>query len=155
MKKTNAMRLLDSLKLDYQAMEYDNKDGRIDGLSVAEKIKRPVEDVYKTLVTQSREDLFVFIVPVAEELDFKKAARAVSQKKLEMLEVKKLEHYTGYVRGGCSPLAMKKSYRTVMDNSALERDRVIVSGGKIGVQIELDPRDLKSAIDLDFEDIVK
>ena len=136
--KTNAMRMLDAANLPYKMHSYDNKDGKIDGVSVAGKIGRDAETVYKTLVTIGlKNELFVFVIPVAQELDLKKAAKATGEKKLEMLPVKDIQKYTGYIRGGCSPIGMKKLYPTFIDKSATLLDSIIVSGGKIGTQIEI------------------
>nr|WP_100332890.1 Cys-tRNA(Pro) deacylase [Bacillus xiapuensis] len=141
--KTNAMRMLDAANVPYEMHAYENKDGKIDGVSVAEKIGKDPSMVYKTLVTVGSENhLYVFIIPAAEELDLKKAAKAAGEKKLDLLPVKELPKYTGYIRGGCSPIGMKKSYPTFIDKRANELEKVIVSGGKIGVQIELKPKDL-------------
>ncbi|KNY26546.1 Cys-tRNA(Pro) deacylase [Pseudobacteroides cellulosolvens] len=141
--KTNAMRILDKAKVKYNTYAYDHSDGLIDGVSVASKMGQPVERVYKTLVTQgTSRDYFVFVIPVAEELDLKAAARAVGQKAVEMIKVADINKVTGYIRGGCSPIGMKKEYKTVIDSSCETLDTIIVSAGKIGHQIELAPSDL-------------
>lgn len=146
--KTNAMRILDSYKIDYKILNYDNKDGKIDGVSVAKKINRMVEMVYKTLVTKGvSNELYVFVIPVAEELDLKKAAKVTDEKKIEMLEVKDINKYTGYIRGGCSPIGMKKKYKTFIDDSCNNIETIIISGGKIGVQIELKINGLIDVVD--------
>ena len=154
--KTNAMRILDSENIDYNSIYYDDDDGKIDGISVAEKIVRNHEEVFKTLVTQgSSGEIYIFIIPVAEELDFKKAAKAAGEKKVEMIHVKDITKYTGYIRGGCSPIGMKKSYPTFIDEIATILDRIIVSGGKIGVQIELKPEDLMKITGGQIIDLIK
>jgi Cys-tRNA(Pro)/Cys-tRNA(Cys) deacylase len=136
--KTNAMRILDSNNISYQLMTYDNKDGKIDGVSVALKLNKDPRIVYKTLVAQgSSKDLYVFVIPVEAELDLKKAAKAAGEKKIEMIPVKDIQKWTGYIRGGCSPVGMKKHYTTFIDDSAKEHETVVVSGGKIGIQLEL------------------
>ncbi|RFU62392.1 Cys-tRNA(Pro) deacylase [Peribacillus glennii] len=137
--KTNAMRILDARKIEYSMMSYDNKDGKIDGASVAAKIGRAPETVFKTLVAHGTQaaSVYVFVIPVEAELDLKKAAKAAGEKKVEMLPVKDLQKWTGYIRGGCSPIGMKKLYPTFIDHSARTADTIIVSGGKIGIQIEL------------------
>jgi len=141
--KTNAVRLLDQLKIPYGLFEYEVSDGQIDGVSVAHKIGQPVENVYKTLVaTAGAGKTFVFLVPVAQELNLKAAAKAAGEKKVDMLPVKDLLGLTGYVRGGCSPLGMKKQFPTFIDESSQELDKIIVSAGKIGMQIHLTPSDL-------------
>lgn len=141
--KTNAMRILDKAQIKYNAYSYDYSDGSIDGVSVANKLGLPVERVYKTLVTQgASREYYVFVIPVAEELDLKAAARAVCEKSVEMIKVADINKVTGYIRGGCSPIGMKKSYKTVLDSSCENLDSIIVSAGKIGHQIELAPSDL-------------
>lgn len=141
--KTNAMRLLDKAGVSYKTYAYDHKDGLIDGVSVAHKMGQPVERVYKTLVTQgTSKEYHVFIIPVAEELDLKAAARAVGEKAVEMIKVTDINKVTGYIRGGCSPFGMKKNYGTVLDSSGSGLETIIVSAGKIGHQVELVPADL-------------
>jgi Cys-tRNA(Pro)/Cys-tRNA(Cys) deacylase len=141
--KTNAMRILDKAEIKYSTYEYDHSDGQIDGISVANKLGQPVEQVYKTLVTQGNSrEYFVFIIPVAEELDLKAAARSVGEKSVEMIKVADINKVTGYIRGGCSPIGMKKDYRTVLDSSCERLDTIIISAGKIGHQVELAPGDL-------------
>lgn len=137
------MRILDKAGISYNIYTYEHKDGLVDGISVAGKIGKPIEHVYKTLVTQgvSRE-YYVFVIPVSEELDLKAAARTVSEKAIEMIKVTDINKVTGYVRGGCSPIGMKKEYKTVLDNSCQRFNTIIVSAGKIGHQIELSPKDL-------------
>ncbi|MSU01586.1 Cys-tRNA(Pro) deacylase [Tissierella pigra] len=136
--KTNAMRILDQMKIDYNTITYDKSDDRIDGISVSEKIGREPKFVYKTLVTQGHsKNIYVFLLPVHKELDFKKAAKLAGEKNIDMIPVKDVFKFTGYIRGGCSPIGMKKSYKTFIDESALEIDNIIVSAGKIGVQVEL------------------
>lgn len=154
--KTNAMRILDSNKIDYDVLSYENKDGKIDGVSVAQKIGRDVKEVYKTLVTQgSSKEYYVFVIPVNEELDFKKAARVSGEKNVEMIEVNDINKVTGYIRGGCSPVGMKKCYKTFINSSAEELDKIIVSGGKIGLQIFLEVKDLVNIISARLEDVTK
>lgn len=154
--KTNAMRILDSNKIDYDVLSYENKDGKIDGVSVAQKIGRDVKEVYKTLVTQgSSKEYYVFVIPVNEELDFKKAARVSGEKSVEMIEVNDINKVTGYIRGGCSPVGMKKCYKTFINSSAEELDKIIVSGGKIGIQIFLEVKNLVNIISAKLEDVTK
>ncbi|MCR8854530.1 Cys-tRNA(Pro) deacylase [Lysinibacillus fusiformis] len=143
--KTNAIRLLEQQKIQFDVMEYEIGDGQVDGVSVAEKIGQPVTRVFKTLVAKaSAQKLFVFVIPVAEELDLKAAAKVVGEKKIDMLPVKDLLNYTGYVRGGCSPVGMKKLYPTVIDETAQQQGSIIVSAGKIGMQIHVQLNDLKN-----------
>ena len=139
--KTNAMRMLDRAKVPYRVYTYDHSDGKIDGVSVAQKLGQDVNAVFKTLVTRGHSGgYFVFVLPVAQELDLKKAAKAVGEKSVEMIHVAEINKVTGYIRGGCSPVGMKKRYPTVFDRSVEGLPTVIVSGGRIGCQIEADPR---------------
>ena len=125
--KTNAMRILDQKKIDYNISTYDNKDGKIDGVSVAQKIGKDPAYVYKTLVCQGHSrNIYVFVIPVQEELDLKKAAKAAEEKNVDMIPVKDILKYTGYIRGGCSPLGMKKEYTTFIHSSALSLEKIIV-----------------------------
>lgn len=144
--KTNAMRFLDRKKISYQVVQYEC-DEFTDGVAVAEKTGIAVERSYKTLVTEGKSGgFYVFVIPVARELDLKAAARAAGEKNVEMIHVRDINQVTGYIRGGCSPLGMKKSYPTVIDVSALGFEKIAVSGGRIGSTILLDPRDLIAAI---------
>ena len=141
--KTNAMRMLDSAGISYTVHTYDAEDGHIDGVSVAMKCNEDPEQVFKTLVTKGNDNNFyIFVIPVGEELDLKACAKAAGVKSVEMIHVKDITKVSGYVRGGCSPLAMKKTYRTFIEESALLFDTICFSGGKIGVQIEMDPNAL-------------
>lgn len=154
--KTNAMRLLDSNKINYTTHSYENKDNKIDGIAVANKIGKDVEMVFKTLVTQGHsKEYYVFVIPVAEELDMKKASKAAGEKNIEMIHVKDINSITGYIRGGCSPLGMKKVFRTFVQEEALLFETIVFSGGKIGAQIEMNPNDLQKVIDCSFVDIIK
>ncbi len=153
--KTNAVRLLESAGLDFEVKMYES-DGFMDGVSVAEKLGQNLDEVYKTLVTENKKhEKFVFVVPVSKELDLKKCAASVGQKSLEMIHVKNITRVTGYVRGGCSPIGMKKLFKTVIDASAENKESIFFSGGKLGVQIKMNPKDLAELIDIDFADIVK
>ncbi|RFU67954.1 Cys-tRNA(Pro) deacylase [Bacillus sp. V59.32b] len=155
--KTNAMRILDAKEMDYSMLSYEVKDGKIDGISVADKIGIETKSVFKTLVTHGANvgSIYVFVIPVAAELDLKKAAKAAGEKKVEMLPVKDLQKWTGYIRGGCSPVGMKKLYPTYVDESASKLDTMIVSGGKVGIQVELKPNDLIVAIGAKFAELSK
>ena len=141
--KTNVMRLLEQKKIPYMAHEYPHPDGPVDGETVARMTGRDPATVFKTLVTvgASRTN-YVFVIPVAEELDLKKAAKAVREKSIAMIHVNELTPLTGYVRGGCSPIGMKKQLKTVFDATAEAQTTMLVSGGKIGTQIEIAPADL-------------
>ena len=141
--KTNVMRMLDKAHTPYIAHTYDHSDGAIDGAAVAKKMGQDPARVFKTLVTQGADrQYYVFVLPVLAELDLKKAARSVGAKSVAMIPVADINKVTGYIRGGCSPLCMKKAFPTVFDESALLQETVIVSGGKIGFQIELAPESL-------------
>ena len=151
--KTNVMRILDKQKIEYTPYFYDNKDGRIDGIAVAEKIGKSCETVFKTLVTRFERDFFVFVVPVDKELNLKKCAKAVGKKSVEMIRVDEINKATGYIRGGCSPIGMKKQYVTVVDESALLCDTITFSAGKIGAQVEIKPEDLEKVCPVTFQEI--
>ena len=149
--KTNAQRMLEKEKIPYLAHTYETEDGHIDGVSVAHKMGIDPAVVFKTLVTRSASrGIYVFVVPVALELNLKAAARAVGEKSVEMIAVKEITPLTGYIRGGCSPIGMKKHYPTVVDESARLLERMIVSAGRIGDQIELAPGDLQKATGCSF-----
>ena len=151
--KTNAIRLLDQKKISYELLTYE-VDDQLDGITVATKINYQVEVVYKTLVTRGNsKNIYVFVIPVATELDLKKAAKVVGEKKLEMIAVSEINGLTGYIRGGCSPVVMKNVYPTVIDVTAQQLDYFIVSGGKIGLQMKLNPKDLEKVITLRFEKV--
>ncbi|NFN94418.1 Cys-tRNA(Pro) deacylase [Clostridium botulinum] len=154
--KTNAMRILDRSKIEYTTYNYQNKDGKIDGVAVAHKINKNEQEGFKTLVTQGHsKDFYVYVVPVAQELDMKKAAKAASEKSIEMIHVKDINKITGYIRGGCSPIGMKKAFKTFFHNTALNYKTIVFSGGKIGSQIEMNPKQLENILDCTFVDIVK
>jgi Cys-tRNA(Pro)/Cys-tRNA(Cys) deacylase len=153
--KTNAVRIIDKARITYNTYTYDYSDGVIDGLSVAKKIGQPEDHVYKTLVTQgSSREYYVFVIPVADELDLKLAASVVNQKSIDMVKAADINKITGYIRGGCSPIGMKKEYKTVIDSSCRELNTLIVSDGKIGYQMELSPNDLISLIDCSVESVI-
>lgn len=154
--KTNAVRKLESYNIDFSLKEYDSSDGKIDGISVANKIGEDPKKVLKTLVAQGKsKNLYVFCIPVEKELDLKSAANIVNEKSIEMVHVKDLLKLTGYVRGGCSPIGMKKEYPVFIDSSVYDFDTVVVSGGKIGLQIRLNPKDLAKVVKAEFKDIAK
>ncbi len=154
--KTNAVRILDGEGIPYEIKTYEVNDGLLDGVSVADKTGQEMETVFKTLVTiAGPQELFVFLVPVAKELDLKKAARAAGVKKLEMLPLKELTKETGYMQGGCSAVGMKKKYPTFIDQSAEKLDYMIVSAGKIGLQMKLLPEHLAQVTDSTFHDVIK
>ncbi|MDB1956006.1 Cys-tRNA(Pro) deacylase [Clostridium tertium] len=154
--KTNAMRILDSKKVNYEMITYESNDGKIDGISVAHKIGVDETQVFKTLVTQgASKELYVFVIPVAEELNLKKAAIISGEKKVEMIDVNEMMKYTGYIRGGCSPIGQKREYKTYIHESAKELDFIIVSAGKIGYQIKINPKDLIYVTRAKFESLIK
>lgn len=141
--KTNVMRILGQKKIKYTAHEYPHEEDAVDGVTVARMTGRDPACVFKTLVTRgASKGIYVFVIPVAEELDLKKAAKAVGEKSIAMVHVSEINALTGYVRGGCSPIGMKKQYKTVYHSSILSQDTVLVSAGKIGQQVELSPADL-------------
>ena len=143
--KTNAMRILESMKIPFTHYTYEC-DEFVDGLQIADTLSLPYEKVYKTLVTQGNsKNYFVFVIPIAEELDLKKAAKTVGEKSVEMIHVKDINSITGYIRGGCTAVGMKKQFVTRIDSSAESQPTIIVSGGRIGSQIELTPQDLAQA----------
>ena len=151
--KTNAMRILDRMKIPYQAMTYECGEFT-DALAVADQLGLPYEKVYKTLVTRgSSKNYFVFVIPIAAELDLKKAAKSVGEKAVVMIHVKEIQDVTGYIRGGCTAVGMKKQYVTRVDASAKGRETIVVSGGRIGSQIELAPDDLLSASAAEYADV--
>ena len=143
--KTNAMRMLDRKKIPYRVIQYEC-DEFIDGLHTAEKTGAPVEQSFKTLVTRGRSGrYYVLVIPIAEEINLKNAARLAGEKSLEMIHVKEITEVTGYVRGGCSPIGMKKQFPTFIHESAREYGEIYVSGGRIGTTICLSPTDLQAA----------
>ncbi len=153
--KTNAMRILESMGIPFSHYTYECEEF-VDGLQIADLLGLPYEKVYKTLVTVGNsKNYFVFVIPVAEELDMKAAARSVGEKNVEMLHVKDINAVTGYIRGGCTAVGMKKQYVTRIDSSAQTLEKMIVSGGRIGSQLELAPADLIRAANAEFADIVK
>lgn len=152
--KTNVMRILDKAGIAYTTYTYDHSDGFLDGVSVAEKIGEAVDNVYKTIVTKgTSREYYVFVIPVADEIDLKAAARAVNEKAIDMIKVADINKITGYIRGGCSPIGMKKKYTTVLDSSCKKLDKIIVSAGKIGHQVGLSPDDLINLIQCKTESI--
>ncbi len=153
--KTNAMRRLDALKLSYQEHEYD-ADEALSGVEVARTLGQEPERVFKTLVTVGKSgEHYVFLVPVAEELDLKKAAAFVGEKSVAMVRSKELLGLTGYIHGGCSPIGMKKLFRTTVHSTAQQFDTILFSGGRIGFQIELSPVLLQKVIPFRYADIIK
>lgn len=152
--KTNAMRFLDTKKIAYEVQAYQC-DEFIDGVHVAEKLGQPLDETFKTIVAQGKSgSYYCFLLPVAEELDLKKAAKSVGEKSVELLHIKDITKVTGYVRGGCTPIGMKKQFMTVVHSSAQELEKFYISGGRIGMQIHLSPTELVDAINGKFEPII-
>lgn len=152
--KTNAMRILETMKIPFEHYTYECEEF-VDGIQVADMLSLPYEKVYKTLVTQGNsKNYYVFVIPIAEELDMKKAAKSVGEKSVEMIHVKDINAVTGYIRGGCTAIGMKKQYVTRIDEEASLLSKMIVSGGRIGSQIELAPDDLLKATKAEYADII-
>lgn len=151
--KTNVMRILQQKKIEYISHYYGDTNA-ISGIEVANVLKENLNQVFKTLVTVGNTKTnYVFLIPVNKELDLKKAARAVGEKSIEMVKTKDLLPLTGYIHGGCSPIGMKKQFKTVIDISAKEFETIIFSGGKIGYQVELSLEKLKEVIEFELKDI--
>ena len=152
--KTHAMRILDKNRISYRTKTYEC-DEFIDGVHVADLNGDPYDQSFKTLVTVGKSGQhYVFVIPIDKEIDFKKAAKIVGEKSIEMIHVKDINAITGYIRGGCTPLGMKKLFPTVIQESAKEFDEIIISGGKIGMQILLNPLDLANVTHAQFGDII-
>lgn len=152
--KTNAMRILDRLNIAYEYETYECEQF-VDGVTVADKAGLPHEIVYKTLVTTGKsKGHYVFVIPIEAELDLKKAARAVGEKSLEMLPVKEINTVTGYVRGGCTAVGMKKAFPTIINETAKELDYIYVSGGKLGMQLKISPEGLKKASNAEYAEVI-
>ena len=153
--KTNAVRILESNNIAHSTEEYEFNEDEIDALSVANKVGADPEKVFKTLVARNeKNELFVFVIPAIFELNLKKAAAASSNKKIEMIKVKELQPLTGYIRGGCSPIGMKKLFPTLIDETAQLHDRILVSAGVRGMQLKLSPVDLAKIVEAGFADLV-
>ena len=151
--KTNVMRILDQKKINYNSYDYRGTNA-VSGMEVATSLNEDPNKVFKTLVTVAKSKInYVFVVPVNKELDLKKAAKSVGEKSVEMIKSKELLPLTGYIHGGCSPIGMKKQFKTVIDKSATNFETFIFSGGKIGYQVEVTLNDLKKVIDYSLEDI--
>ena len=152
--KTNVMRVLDAKKISYESHSYE-PDATMTGEEIAGVLGEPAEKVFKTLVTQGKTGAYyVFVVPVVEELDLKKAAKAAGEKSIAMIKQKDLLGLTGYVHGGCSPIGMKKQFPTFIHETAIGYDKVFVSAGKVGFQIELSPADLIKVANIKPADLV-
>ena len=153
--KTNAMRILETMKIPFETHTYEC-DEFIDGIQIADMLGLPHDKVFKTLVTVgASKNYFVFVIPIAEELDMKKAARSVREKNVAMIHVKDINQVTGYIRGGCTAIGMKKQYVTRVAEEAILQDTIIVSGGRLGMQIELAPDALLQAAQAEYADLLK
>ena len=151
MDKTNVMRILDQKRIKYEACDYSNA---VSGVEVAQALNVDPNKVFKTLVTISKSNrYYVFVIPVVKELDLKKAAASVKEKSIEMIKSKDLLGVTGYIHGGCSPIGMKKLFKTCIDETALGFDSIIFSAGKIGYQVELSPLELKKLVNAEFTNL--
>ncbi|MDE6661690.1 MAG: Cys-tRNA(Pro) deacylase [Anaeroplasmataceae bacterium] len=157
MEKTNVMRILDQKKIPYEAFLYPHEEGVcVDGIKVAELLGQNKAEVFKTLVAIGHsKHYYVFVIPIAEELDLKKAAKSVKEKSIELIPVKDLLGITGYIRGGCSPIGMKKQFTTTLHISAQSLESIIFSAGKIGYQVKMNPLDLAKVIKVEFSDIIR
>ena len=154
--KTNVMRILEQHKIPYTAHEYPHGKDAVDGATVAALLGQNPAQVFKTLVARGKSGgIYVFVIPVAEELDLKKAAKAVGEKAVEMIHVKELLGLTGYVRGGCSPLGMKKQFPTVVHESAASFDKIYISGGRVGTSITVNPDALLKVTRGQYADIIQ
>ncbi len=152
--KTNVMRILDKNKITYNKYFYGDSDA-ISGVEVAEYLHEDKNKVFKTLVTiGTSKQYYVFVIPVAEELNLKKAAKVVGEKKIEMIKSKELLPVTGYIHGGCSPIGMKKQFKTVINDTAKNCDTIIFSAGKIGYQVEMSLEDLAKIIKYELADLI-
>lgn len=153
---TNAMRLLKQAGIEFETSSYEVDESDLSGVHAAQMLGIDPDCMFKTLVTRSdKRNLYVFCIPVAQELDLKKCAAAVGEKKVEMIHVKELLGLTGYIRGGCSPVGMKKKYPTIFDETAQLFDRIYVSAGQRGVQMIVDPMKLAEYVGADFADVSK
>lgn len=154
MQKTNAMRILDKNKVEYEIKTYD--ENLTSGELVAETLGERKEEVFKTLVTVANNgEHFVFVIPVAETLDLKKSARVAGVKSVEMLKQKDLLPLTGYIHGGCSPVGMKKSFKTFVHKTAEKLEKICVSGGHVGMQVKLAPNELKRVVGFEYADLIQ
>lgn len=152
--KTNVMRLLEQKKIKFQSHHLNIAEA-ISGVEMAALLNQDPAQVFKTLVTVGKSKTnYVFVIPVAEELDLKKAAKCVSEKSIEMIKSKELLPLTGYVHGGCSPIGMKKSFKTVLHETARDFDTIVFSAGKIGYQVQMDVKDLEKVIRLTYGDLI-
>lgn len=156
MTKTNAMRILEQAGIPFEAFEYEVDENDLSGVHIAETLNIDPECMFKTLVTRGeKKGIQIFVIPVAEELDFKKCAAASHDKAVEMVHMKEILGITGYIRGGCSPVGMKKKYPTYIDETAILFDKIYLSGGRRGCQLYIDPQVLADFIGAEFADLTK
>ncbi len=154
MKKTNVMRILEQHQIDYEAGFYSVADEQLDAVSVARKIGRKPDTVYKTLVTKGEKDYFVFVIPGNSHLDLKKAATAAGQKRIEMIAQKDLKSLTGYIHGGCSPIGLKKQFPIFFEETVQLLDDVAISAGQIGAQVIVQPQQIAAFLNAKFADLI-
>lgn len=155
MNKTNAVRILESQKIPHKTFTYEVDENDLSGTSVAHKINVNEELVFKTLVTRNdKNEIHIFCIPVNQELNLKKAAVASRSKKIEMIKFNELLPLTGYIRGGCSPIGMKKNYPVIIEETAQLCEKIVISAGIRGMQIQLSPYDLAGVINASFEDVI-
>lgn len=153
--KTNAVRILEAKNIAHSTFEYESDENEIDAVSVALKINAEPETVFKTLVARNEQnELLVFVIPGNFELNLKKAAKASNSKSIELIKVKELQPLTGYIRGGCSPIGMKKLFPTYIDETAQLHDKIYCSAGVRGMQLFLSPIDLAAVVEADFCDLI-
>ncbi len=152
--KTNAMRLLDEAKVEYEVIDYTDKNFT-NGEEIASYLNQDPSVVFKTLITVGKsKEHYVFVIPVNKELNLKKAAKSVGEKNIEMVKSKELLPLTGYIHGGCSPIGMKKFFKTTFDISILNKDKIYFSGGKIGYQVKLKVEDISKVIEINFDELI-
>lgn len=152
--KTNAMRILDKKKITYRVNSYVCEEF-IDGVHIADKLGQAYDQSFKTLIAEGKsKEHYVFVIPVDKEIDFKKAAKVVGEKSIELIPVKEIQKLTGYIRGGCTPIGMKKLFPTIIQESARDHEEIIISGGKLGLQILLNPEDLRMVVQGEYGDVI-
>ena len=153
LEKTNVMRVLEQKKINYKGYDYSDTSA-VSGVEIAAELGENPDKVFKTLVTVGKsKNNYVFMIPVAEELDLKKAAKSVGEKSIEMIKSKELLPLTGYIHGGCSPIGMKKFFKTTVHETAVNFETIFFSAGKIGYQVEVSPSDLEKVVRLSYADI--
>ncbi|MGL5174827.1 MAG: Cys-tRNA(Pro) deacylase [Cetobacterium sp.] len=155
MKKTNAMRELDKAKINYDIIEYEIDENELGAINVASKTGNDITKVFKTLaLTNDKDDLFIICIPGSDEVDLKKVASIVNSKKVEMLELAKLKEKTGYIRGGCSPIGIKKRHLSLIHHSCINKDFIFISGGQRGLQIKINPNDLIKFLKMEVSNLI-